>query len=131
MTRYKDLLGSILVDRWNTRVILTVIALLTFVFGVCWWLMEDGDLSSWDPPGPDVELQYQIDNTFPQRNHVVAFILESRTGDIFEPSVLRSLYDNELALRKAYGGYLIENFLYMLLPLSIIQITIRLRVSLY
>ena len=110
MTRYKDLLGSILVDRWNTRVILTVIALLTFVFGVCWWLMEDGDLSSWDPPGPDVELQYQIDNIFPQRNHVVAFILESRTGDIFEPSVLRSLYDNELALRKAYGGYLIDQY---------------------
>ena len=70
------------------------------IFGMCWLLIDNEQLSSWDPPGSDVQLQNRIDHVFPQRNHVVAFILESESGNVFDADVLRELYTNELILRK-------------------------------
>lgn len=93
-----------------TRFVILGFIALTTVFGLCWALIDNEELSSWDPPGSDVELQRRVDNTFPQRNHIVAFILESKSGNVLSAEVLQELYKNELVLRKDFQQYLVDQY---------------------
>ncbi|CAI8311674.1 MAG: Putative membrane protein YdgH [Chloroflexota bacterium] len=107
---FPALINRLLLDKRITRCILLGFGILTVIFGMCWWLIDNDQLSSWDPPGSDVQLQNRIDHVFPQRNHVVAFILESESGNVFDADVLRELYTNELILRKDYKEYLVDQY---------------------
>ena len=107
---FPALINRLLLDKRITRCILLGFGILTVIFGMCWWLIDNDQLSSWDPPGSDVQLQNRIDHVFPQRNHGVAFILESESGNVFDADVLRELYTNELILRKDYKEYLVDQY---------------------
>ncbi|MFL2645710.1 MAG: RND family transporter [Dehalococcoidia bacterium] len=107
---FSNIIERVILDKRITRGILFSFGIITIVFGLCWWLIDNDQLSSWDPPGSDVELQDQINRVFPQRNHVVAFLLESNSGNVFEPKLLKNLYSNELELRREFKEYLVDQY---------------------
>jgi hypothetical protein len=105
--------GGLLVQHsgWFIGAILIVTALLV----VPLILLAPTEQASQDPGGPVFDLQEKVDQLFPPRVHVTAFILEGRQGDILRQEPLWELYQNEQALRNSelgrflYTGYDADN----------------------
>lgn len=103
------LIESLCEKRYSYSVIFVFTA-LTIALLIVVLTAQNDVRSSWDPPGKEVELQKIIDQNFPQRTHVAAFILEDKNKDILRQKPLWDLYQRELILRELIRDYLFDQY---------------------